>query len=98
MRRASFMHTKSQMRMGAGDARANVDGIAYVGKSITRRLHWRWCTPGMYLLAVAKSQGLRRGELVEVFGVVQVTLRLADYSGGDMAEWPADLRVREVPA
>ena len=26
-----------------------------------------------------------------------VTLRLRDHKGGDMAEWPADLRVREYP-
>jgi hypothetical protein len=28
---------------------------------------------------------------------VRQELTLADYSGGDMSEWPAGLRVREVP-
>jgi hypothetical protein len=31
-------------------------------------------------------------------GGCHVPLKLRDRKGGDMAEWPADLRVREFPA
>lgn len=75
MRRASFRHTQEQMRVGAAAARASADGYAgFVpgGKDITRRVNWRWAQAGMFLLAVEKTQGIRRGDLVETFGVVEL--------------------------
>jgi len=41
-------------------------------KTVTRRLGWVDVYPGEKLRAVAKSQGLRKGEKVEVLAVVRV--------------------------
>lgn len=72
MRRASFQHTKKQMRVGADDARRSPTGRGTAGKDVTRRRNWRWAEAGMYLLAVSKCQGVQPGEVVEVFGVIQI--------------------------
>ncbi len=72
MRRASFQHTQAQMRQGAAVARASADGYSSVGKDITRRLNWQWAKKGMFLLAVSKCQGIRPGERVETFGVIEI--------------------------
>jgi hypothetical protein len=72
MRRASFMHTKDQMRIGAACARDSVDGYSCAGKDVTRRLNWRWAKRGMFLLAVERCQGIKPGQGVEVFGVVEI--------------------------
>jgi hypothetical protein len=75
MRRASFMHTQSQMRAGAAAARSSSTGHAAFSagsKDVTRRMRWEWAAPGLYLLAVSKSQGLAPGESAEIFGVVQI--------------------------
>lgn len=66
------MHTKSQIRVGADDARRCPTGRGTAGKDVTRRRNWRWAESGMYLLAVSKCQGVRPGEIVETFGVIQI--------------------------
>lgn len=72
MRRASFMHTTQAMRVGAEDARHCPSGRGVAGKDVTRRVNWHWAKPGMHLLAVSKCQGVRPGEVVEIFGVIQI--------------------------
>jgi hypothetical protein len=72
MRRASFQHTQEQMRMGALACRATPDGYSSLFKDITRRLNWQWAKKGMFLLAVSKCQGIRPGERVETFGVIEI--------------------------
>ncbi len=57
MRWMSFALTQPQMR-----ART---------KSVTRRLGWRFARAGLETLAVSKSQGRKKGEKPEVFGVVR---------------------------
>jgi hypothetical protein len=63
------------MRVGAAAARASADGYAYFvpgGKDVTRRLSWKWAKVGMFLLAVEKTMGLRPGQRVEIFGVIEI--------------------------
>lgn len=58
MRRVSFMYTPQQMRDRT--------------KTVTRRLNWEWAKPGMRLHAVSKCMGLRKGDTVESFGVIEL--------------------------
>lgn len=75
MRNVSFMHTGEQMRLGAAAARASADGYAgYVpgGKDLTRRKGWYWAEVGMFLCAVERTQGIKPGQIVEAFGVIEL--------------------------
>lgn len=72
MRRASFLHTQQQMRDGNADARASVHGYSSIAKDVTRRLRWEWAKPGMYLMAVSRSQGITPERSAETFGVVEI--------------------------
>lgn len=58
MKRMSFMLTAEQMR-----ART---------KTVTRRLGWKGLKPGTHLLAVERCQGIKPGQVVEVFGEIEV--------------------------
>jgi hypothetical protein len=50
-----------------------------------------------HLVAEDRIEDNPRGFREEYQGA-PVRIRLRDRKGGDMAEWPADLRVREFPA
>jgi hypothetical protein len=54
----SFMFTAQQMRDRT--------------KTVTRRLGWRDLKPGTRLLAVERCQGIKPGQVVEVFGEIEV--------------------------
>lgn len=58
MKRMSFMLTAQQMRDRT--------------KTVTRRLGWKTLKPGTRLLAVERCQGIKPGQVVEVFGEIEV--------------------------
>lgn len=58
MRNMSFSMTTQQVRDGT--------------KTVTRRLGWRFLKPGDRLMAVVKSQGLKKGEKVSKIRPIEV--------------------------
>lgn len=58
MKRMSFMLTAQQMRDRT--------------KTVTRRLGWKTLQPGTRLLAVERCQGIKPGQVVEIFGEIEV--------------------------
>jgi hypothetical protein len=58
MRRMAFSHTAPQ--------------ILDRSKTVTRRTGWRYLKPGDLVEAVEKSRGLKRGERVQILGVLRV--------------------------
>ncbi|DBA34863.1 TPA_asm: hypothetical protein vir521_00069 [Caudoviricetes sp. vir521] len=53
--------------------RFTANAIRNQAKTQTRRLGWEFLREGDYLIAVVQTQGLKKGEKVEIIRVIQVT-------------------------
>ncbi len=74
MRNMSFALTTAQVRTGT--------------KTVTRRMGWRFLKAGDLVRPVVKSQGLKRGEKVEV---IRAPLRIVDVHRERLSRLTADM-------